>query len=425
MNAKVISNHLDIVIIWMLILSVLIFRYLGLTSRVNILILVLIIVSIFLNIVSYLKDGSIVCLLAFSGYLVYNFHYLGGSLNLFLYNIFQIAPSILSIIYIFHTLRERKDFTIRFLNERVLLFNIYLYICIPFILLQASGQYWLAGATNGNSNSLGVDLISGLFGFNGTPMLALFVAFIMIFNYDYYRYQCRKKQKSLFVALSVPLFLFYNILPLLNDNKAYYLVLLIFLFLYFIAVKFDVNKSRSHLEINAKRIGILLTATLLFSILFIVLLQIQPIRTIFEKIIKEVKQGWEYGSKSHGSNERIGMIQFALSDGNHSLRGYGIGRHSWAERYLFGFWHYGQSDLGTFLCLGGILFSIFLFILIFILSKGIIESTFYRILIVSTFFILAIYTQVFTVMSLTVSALLVIILCVSGYSHSSERELQI
>lgn len=108
MNAKVISNHLDIVIIWMLILSVLIFRYLGLTSRVNILILVLIIVSIFLNIVSYLKDGSIVCLLAFSGYLVYNFHYLGGSLNLFLYNIFQIAPSILSIIYIYFIHLEKE-----------------------------------------------------------------------------------------------------------------------------------------------------------------------------------------------------------------------------------------------------------------------------------------------------------------------------
>lgn len=51
----------------------------------------------------------------------------------------------LAIIYVFNLLKRRKDFLFDFLNQKVTLFNIYLYISIPFILLQANGQYWLAG----------------------------------------------------------------------------------------------------------------------------------------------------------------------------------------------------------------------------------------------------------------------------------------
>lgn len=114
----------------------------------------------------------------------------------------------LAIIYVFNLLKRRKDFLFDFLNQKVTLFNIYLYISIPFILLQANGQYWLAGNSNGAVNPLGIDLICGLFGFNGTPMMALFVAFAMVLNFDYYCFRCKESQKSLFLLLVIPLFIF-------------------------------------------------------------------------------------------------------------------------------------------------------------------------------------------------------------------------
>lgn len=119
--------------------------------------------------------------------------------------------------------------------------------------------------------------------------------------------------------------------------------------------------TTNHFESYFKRIGIVYLLIAAFIAVSITLLQIEPIRITFEKMQKEIMQGWEYGSRSHGSNERIGMIQFGLQDSSHVLKGYGVGQHTWTEPYLFGFWHYGQSDFGTFLCLGGVALLIILF----------------------------------------------------------------
>ena len=208
------SRRMDSIILWLLVLSTLIFRYMGFTSWINGLIVFLIVFSMILNCISFLKDGSFLCVICVIWYFFYNFYSLGGHIDICEYNLLQIIPSFLAIIYIFNLLKRRREFLFDFLNRRVYFFNIYLYISIPFILLQANGQYWLAGNSHGAVNSLGVDLISGLFGFNGTPMLALFVAFAMVLNLDFYCFECRKEQKSLFLLLVVPLVIFYTILLL-------------------------------------------------------------------------------------------------------------------------------------------------------------------------------------------------------------------
>lgn len=414
------SRCIDSIILWILVLSTLIFRYLGLTSKINVLLIFLIFVSVVLNCISFLKDGSLLCIICIVGYFFYNFYSLGGSISVCLYNLSQVIPSFLAIIYVFNLLKRRKDFLLDFLNQKVTLFNIYMYISIPFILLQANGQYWLAGNSNGAVNPLGIDLICGLFGFNGTPMMALFVAFAMVLNFDYYCFRCKESQKSLFLLLVIPLFIFYSVLPLFNDNKGYYIVLLLFFFLYFVSLKFGRVSTTNHFESYFKRIGIVYLLIAAFIAVSITLLQIEPIRITFEKMQKEIMQGWEYGSRSHGSNERIGMIQFGLQDSSHVLKGYGIGQHTWTEPYLFGFWHYGQSDFGTFLCLGGVALLIILFFSIFISFTGIVKSFFLSLLVVVSFVIMSIYTQLFTVISLTVSLLLMIILCIFRYSQFVE-----
>lgn len=421
MTVQSISKFLDKFILCLLVLSVLIFRYLGFTSRINLILIVLFSLSILLNIYSYITDGLLICFILILLYLYYNKQKIGGSNDILINNAIQIIPSLLTMLYMFHLLKYRKHYIAKFLTRNIWFFNVYLYISIPFIILQANGMYSLAGVANGQINNLGVDMISGLFGFNGTPVLALFVAFTMILNYAYYTSFCRSNQRSLFLFMTLPLFIFYSILPLFNDNKTYYFILLMFLFIYVIFVCYGKTTTNTLFETRLRRIKVSLIIFSLFIISFILLMQIKPFKETTDTLLREVQNGWKYGSLYQGSNERIGMIQYGLSQPKYLLMGHGVGTHTWTEQGLFGFRHYGQSDLGTFLCLGGLIFIFLLFASIYIFSNNCINSIFLKVVIILFFIILSIYTQVFTVMSLTISVMFEICLCVIGYTHTRER----
>lgn len=421
MTIKSFSLSLDKIILWMLVLSVCFFRYLGITSETDFVLVLLIVFSFFVNMNTHVSIKPFVFAVIFSFYILLNYIELGGTVAILSYNTWQILPSLLSFLYIFQLVQRDSEFVFSFITNLNRFFNIYLYLNIPFVLLQASGLYWLAGATNGHTNPLGVDMISGLFGFNGTAAMSLFVSFVMVADYDYYLHYCRASQRSLFIFLMMPLLIFYLVLPFFNDNKAFYLVLLFFLFVYFVSLKFSTLKHQNRFEMNLKQIGKLASIGAVFVLLVLALYQIEPIRNLCDKLMKEVEQGWEYAAKSHGSNERIGMIQFAFSDPQNLLQGRGIGTHTWTEPMLFGFWHYGQADIGTFLCLGGLIFVVLIMVFMYSLVRDSTGSFLLSLLCILVVIMLSVYTQLFTVLSLSASTIFFFVLCCSAYHGSSER----
>ena len=85
------------------------------------------------------------------------------------------------------------------------------------------------------------------------------------------------------------------------------------------------------------------------------------IQDIFDKSLS----GWNSADAALGSAERLGMIVYAVNRTDILWHGAGIATHLWQEAYGLGFAHFGISDFGTFLCLGGVPF-IVLMILFFI-----------------------------------------------------------
>lgn len=401
---KTINLSLSHFFISLLLLDVCIFRYFGLSGYVNYIIAFFAIIGIAKSYCYNINKSYpifFVVLLLF--YFNFNCRILDGSYSIISYNLWQILPSLLIFIYSCILISNKMSIIV-YLNKYIYIIFAFFYINIFFIVLQINGYYQFSGFTNNRNNSLAVDMVSGLFGYNGIPMMTLFLSFFNVYVFHYIKFYC--KNRFNIICIWIPLIVFYIILPLYNDNKGFYLVQLLFAVVYYLNLNF--NYVKKFFKSNLKKIGYIS----IFLFLIVCLFTFVPsLSNLTSKIIQEIRQGWEYGSSSHGSNERIGMIQYALSDQQYLVAGHGVGNYTWTEPYAFGFWHYGQSDLGTFLCLGGLAFVILLFSS-YISSLSVSKCNLMLTLsVLFSLILLSIYTQVFTVSCLMISFVFFLFLC--------------
>ena len=410
------TDIVDYCILWLMLLHVLIIRWLGMTGRFNLVLLALFSYRILKDTVKFVKGRGIIWLGLILAYAVCNYAKHGGEAYIFMKNVYEFLTPVMGLIYIAYLMNYKRELLIRFFHMLFWPLFVYNLFNMMFIFLQLSGQYWLAGFTD-FFNDYSSDLISGLLGFNGVPMLALFSAFMIFYNYLYLQYYA-KKYKVILAVYNLLLIIFYLWLSMFNDNKGFYITFAMYILIYIAFI----NEGKTFQKQLFKRIEnhIKWTIPLLLALvlLFFAMYQVELFKLFVDRILFELNAGITYKSAWQGSSERFGMIAYILSQPDRWLTGFGIGNYEWTTPYAFGFIHYGQSDAGTFMCLGGVIFFILFGMLVFGSFNRIFNKSIIPMILLVMYMVFAVYTQVFTVTSLMVSSLFFLVVCwmASGFS---------
>lgn len=402
------NDLLDFFIYIIVIFDILIFRWLGVTSFVNVILLILVTVAILKSIVQRLNLNLLLYFFMIPLYFFINIRVTSTSFLEAINNFKEILLPLLFIMY-YSILIRYKSATIKyFINKSFSIFNLFAIINIPIILLQVSGIY----AFNGPLQDIVVgssDVGSGLFGANGTPQLALFSAFIIIYNF-YYATKNNSHNKII-IIYNIILAICYMILSMMNDNKFFYVILFVYLFIFFVN-NFLLANRNSNVNTKISNVITRMVPLLILLIgLIVFLYSFTQVGNSIDQMMHDVQIGIEKTYLVQGSNERFGMLSFILQDTAHKWIGYGIGYATWTTPFTFGFAHFGQSNLGSFLCLGGILFGI---VILFYVGKCVFNCVYNKviaILFLMIILILSTYTQIFTSLTLMGNVLLFLSLC--------------
>lgn len=378
---------------------------LGITNMLSIVLLALIIISCIQNITYYIGHavGSIILfLIIILIYPFYSFVRFSGDIHILLNNIFYIITPMAMLLYIDGCCNRKGNYLRDKFLKLLPLLNGYAILNVFIMLIQCVVN------RNRFSNKIEyMDSISGLFGKYGTPIIAIFVSFIVVYDL-----LLLKQQKSKILRMELVTILISNIiLAALNDNKAFYLILLLFpLFLWF-AINYEHAIDRNSIQ-RIIKMSIRIGALFVLGILLLqILINYTFVGEYYNRIIHEITIGWEKTNLVQGSNERFGMISFALQNMDTRYFGYGLGTSIWKQESMFGFAHFGQNDIGVFLILGGVIFVISLTLYFYLIFHHIFKRKIISLLAVVVLLILGIYTQIFTSISMMGCVILYILVC--------------
>lgn len=408
MKIKLKRHYILDEIIWTLMLIEIMFgNLLGLSNYISLLLLLLIALSCVQDIEKY-SLNLLACILAFLSYTilipVYNFKIHGGAEIKLLYNIFAIITPASMMFYVIKSCAVKKEYTFYKVLSLEPVLNGYAFANIAVSLLQIIVNrsfytdeiaYW--------------DSISGLFGKYGTPAMSLYISSVIVYDYMVYRYKKRKRSKRHMFIIGVS----YLILSLFNDNKAFYLVLAVFILCALILINYENAVKKKTLQCYVKFFGKIGIVFLIVVLGLVILGRISIIKKYYDQIKYIVNLGWRSTNLvgAEGSSERFGMISYALSNRDIIKNGYGIGWLQWKEEFGLGFAHFGISDIGVFLLLGGAIFLIvfiaFLCSSLNVLFKSKLMMFFFVVLML----VLGVYTQLFTEINLMGCTVLYLSVC--------------
>ena len=334
-------------------------------------------------------------------------------IKVFLANIFHIITPVF-IIFVLCLISCNKAKAESLFLRLFPFINGYMIINVPVLLLQLNNHFEFSGRHSIEStNYFKPDLISGLFGYNGTPMLGVFSAFFFVYNLWYYRHFIQTKWKRFFSVYYLLMFVFYVFISIKNENNAYFIVLGLFMLLYLFCMH---NNYRRFTQRVVRNIKILLALAVLIIAGFIAYNTIPQLNKIINMYIRNYTVGTTT-YYSGGSTDRFSMIYYFFTQNINKLFGVGIGAMKWREEFGFGFIHFGQSDLGSFLLIGGLALVALIIIMFASCIRTVNRSKFIVFFECSIFVILCVYTQLFTCTSIIISFMLVILVC------NLEREL--
>ena len=409
---------LDQIILVIMMLQVMIFRWLGIQDEINIVLLILIALSFLSRYRIALKQLAILFLLVFGAYQFLNYLILGGNTRFLMRNGYRTIKSIVFIVYLSFLFRYKRQVCIGFLRNLFWVLNLYMLINIPVLLLQLNGHYSLAAYhkfydLSTASANFYKDLTSGLFGRYGTPCLAFYAVFLAIYNYMYGKTWVSKRYKAFLSVYNIIILIFNLIMATLNDNKGLYIVFAIIIMLLYLFLE----NARIIRRFGSSRGAFIKVATrailfiILFGVVVVALYKYSPgFRTnIANMLLQKIYEGISLGNDVKGGGERLGMIVFILSTPSKLLLGYGLGNYSPTADTL-GFLHFGLADFGTYLCLGGLVYIVLLFLIVY-KAIDFDSRKSLSILTLITVIIFSIYTQVFSNTSTTICMMYIYWIC--------------
>lgn len=407
------SDVLDYLIIYWMILYVFIISWFAYIKQGAMIMICLIFVRLFLDFkrTAHLPAFYLGLLFCFV-YPIWNYISLGGNLVFLASNMRTITTTTILLVYLSFMCRYRRDFITKFFKKKKFLFNVYMVLNVPILMLQLNGHTELSGRhPESLTNTFSADLVSGLFGYNGTGLLTMYFCFLMLYNFV--QYKCEYiKQKQVFVLYNILLVGFVSFVAANSDNKALFVLAPLFLIVYLIV--FKMNFYRNILQKIRSLFRYIIKGFCVFAIFIFGLQPAIGTLDLISDIIEKTQSGLINANAAYGSAERLGIIVYALNNPSIRWYGSGIAKHEWQELYGLGFAHFGISDFGSFLCLGGILFILLLICFLLAVYRTVFKDKIAG----YTFFVLTIvvliYTQPMTVVSLTCSWVFLVFTTVLG-----------
>lgn len=198
-------------------------------------------------------------------------------MDYFLRNWFRIFRSVVIVIYITNLIKVNSKLLSDVLERWWLGFNLYALLNIPILLQQKKHDFTLTSFESmigkisyRNANYYSKDMMSGLFGLYGTPCLAMFITFLILFNITK-TMECKQRVKKRMIQLLNLILIVFNLwMAAQNDNKGFYIILLLFAYLFVLSI--NENKlinSRSIKNKKEHRINGYIKAILCFFLMII------------------------------------------------------------------------------------------------------------------------------------------------------------
>lgn len=205
-------------------------------------------------------------------------------------------------------------------------------------------------------NSYYADLCDGLFGLNGTHEMTYFFCFLVLYNFYYSKYRVKKRKRKIILKLyNLILIIWMAFLSTKNDNLA---------FAFIIALMLGTYALMSAIWEEKKLPIKIIKYTILTICVLVIIFSIPAVNTFINEILLERLNLMFVGlnsSNALGSNERIGIVRYALESEFGWSFGIGLGSYRWvanAGEYVMGFTHFGLNSISAFVMLGGMPFYI-------------------------------------------------------------------
>ena len=348
---------IDKLIIFLCVFQVCIFNYWNISRETIKLICILIIISFVRNgklpkyialKISVLMCVGLLCFISFKR--GHNIHF-----DVFMSNVRSLLYAFLPLIYFSYFIPNHVEYVKRLLLKNFFLINGYAILNMFISIFQVLKPGFMAGRSDW-TNEMTVDLISGIFGYSCTPQFGMF--FLYVFFYNIYCSICNAGRK--YIKYYNIVILFYTlIISILNDNKAIYIELILFMVLY-ICLNQQLNLKN---KMDWKRLRvyfIIFCAALLTILMYFVVPSFKSL--LDNNLLYAIKLFWMAAKSElvlgYGSAERVYSVIHAFTKYDAIHFGYGTGDYVWQAGVALGFRHFGIADMGSFLCLGGVWFTI-------------------------------------------------------------------
>ena len=274
--------------------------------------------------------------------------YLISNLNLLLW----LFLFMITIVTIFLSEPENVSTV---LKKSCLPLNVLMIINLVILIIQCMGIPIFIKNSWRELNSYYEDLCCGLFGYNGTHELTMFLLFMNAFNLSSWS-NCRKNKKAFIVYICIVDVLI-ALTSTKNDNIAMVLLIPFFLVVYLLVIEY-LKKEKISIILN--KFG---RYIVILCVMVLVAFMIPSTRKfINEYVLIRVNMVINVTNPRYqinGSNERLAIPLNALYHINGWLFGEGIGAASYGGGSFFGYNHFGLSSIGTLVMTGGIWFYLF------------------------------------------------------------------
>ena len=346
---------LDNIILWLIIGQVVVFRYFNVFEIANKIILSLIVIRIMIycilnkKIVGLSKKSYSILLVFFiivANGLIY------GVNDFFRSNVLMVLYPLIDMLYLTWYIKKYQEYFYLKLYKLRYLINIYFLINIVVMFIQLQGNYFMIGVMT-QKNDMYEDLVSGLLGYSMVAAVCYFSVFVILYNFVIAETIRKKVNKCIFQLYNVILLGIMAYISIQNDNVQYFAVIAIALF-FMMLVQKPLNtfkRIKTICCIGAFGIIVILVALKMIPGLYDILNS-----NVFYKFSGALEHMFDGAAVTHGSMERLALIVYGILHANGLLVGKGLSYAGVYTPYTFGFVHFGNANIGAFICLGGIWF---------------------------------------------------------------------
>lgn len=255
------------------------------------------------------------------------------------------------------------------------LFNVWGILNMIVLTIQINVKGFMMPPVWLSMNSYYEDLCAGLFGYNGTHRLGIYMTFLFFYNLYIGEFEIKKPGKKRMLNLyNLGLLVWHFLLSTRNDNMNLYIMTAVFLVAY---VFLDLHWRGFSLSATMAK---WLKYIVLIAVLIVLLLLIPTTNDFITGAIARritVLSTVTSDSNISGSTERLGIILYSLENENGFGLGKGIGYYPFSgdsedmetNASSTGFRHFGLSSMSSMIYLMGVWFYLFFIIWIVMIYR--------------------------------------------------------